>query len=701
VVHGAPGAAGPVMDHYNRNVTLEYLNRLKKISEDTGIPLNKLLRALFCDSIELAGANWTDGLDEVFYKTYNYHIEAYYPFVFYDSNLGYPGEAYDDTFMDEINRVRYDYNKLLVSVFLQNFTQVFQDFCTDNGLKCRYQAYGIPFLMGMLDGNMIVDIPESNNWIYSADMNSDEWSWNQDHGYMIWNMYAASAGHLTGRNIVSCEAMTNTRGVFKTSLDEIKRNDDMNFITGINHTILHGFNYSPPEAGFPGWVRYGAYFNEQNPWWPYFSKWADYNARISYVFQHSKPVKNIAVLGPEGDIWSENGLVRVPFHTKPWYCYRLWESLSQAGSSCEYINERIIQDGKIEDGTLDYGPMSYQAILLAGIRSLEPETAVALKDFVKNGGRLVIIDSIPSRSLSFNNAAQNDVTVQEAVTVIFKDYPERVFSVSSPRSESDLLPWTVALLKQLAIGLNVVIEKPGKNVFQIETVQSEKDIFFFTNSNMSESVSFRTVFQTGDKTPWIWNPEDGTRKVFPYQKNRNDLLIELQPLQSLLLVFDPDIESEPESILLQDTGDMILSIEGPWKARFNHINGQSFERTFQKLTDFGLSDDLQLSSFAGTVLYSTIFYSEGNGQWLELEKVNKGISEVYLNGNLIGVNWYGRPIFLLEHALQKGDNLLEIKYTTVLSNYCRSLKDNPTARQWTRGFENISSGLEGEVKLLR
>lgn len=69
VMHGAPGAAGPVMDHYKRDVTLAYLNRLKKISEDTGIPLNKLVRALFCDSIELAGANWTDGFEEIFYKT--------------------------------------------------------------------------------------------------------------------------------------------------------------------------------------------------------------------------------------------------------------------------------------------------------------------------------------------------------------------------------------------------------------------------------------------------------------------------------------------------------------------------------------------------------------------------------------------------------------------------------------------------------
>ncbi|MDZ7722657.1 MAG: hypothetical protein U5R06_07530 [candidate division KSB1 bacterium] len=45
------------MEHYNRKVTRAYLQRLLKISADTGVPFEDILRALFCDSIELAGAN--------------------------------------------------------------------------------------------------------------------------------------------------------------------------------------------------------------------------------------------------------------------------------------------------------------------------------------------------------------------------------------------------------------------------------------------------------------------------------------------------------------------------------------------------------------------------------------------------------------------------------------------------------------------
>lgn len=694
VMHGAPGAAGPVMNHYEREITREYLNRLNKISEDTGKPLSELIRALFCDSIELDGANWTDGFEELFFEAYKYRLEPWFPFIFYDPYTGYSDENYKPEFADQLKRVRYDYNKLLVKTFLENFTQEFQDFCTERDLLCRYQAYGTPFLMGMMEGNMIADIPESNNWIYSADMDADSWTWNQGHGYMIWNLYAASGGHLTGKKIISNEAMTNTRGVFKTSLEEIKQHDDMNFITGMNHAVLHGYNYSPAQAEFPGWIRYGSYFSERNPWWPYFLKWVEYNARLSYVFQNSAPVKRIAILAPEGDIWSSYGLTRNPFHTEPWYCYRLWEPVSQAGSSCDYIGQNIIREGKKEAGSLTYGPMSYQTILLSGVRSLESETALALLDFVKKGGKLVVVGETPYRSLSFQNATENDAAVQQVFKQIKADFPGRYFEISAPESENDLLPWTLELFRKTNIQKDVEIDIPDKTVFQIHKKAGEKDIWFFVNSSRVKTSAIKTVFPTGEKTPWLWNPENGIRSVFPFEKNKNELNIELNPLQSLLLVFESGGEEPGKS--WKKPGEKILTIEGPWEVKFEHVNGETFTRNFDALNQFGTLPDEQLNTFAGTATYKTTFNLNKNAKWLQLGKVNKGISEVFLNGEKAGTSWYGKPVFNIDSAVKQGENLLEIKYTTVLSNYVMSL-ENPTAKRWTRGYEKIPAGLEGEV----
>ena len=88
---------------------------------------------------------------------------------------------------------------------------------------------------------------------------------------------------------------------FMATLENIKVAGDQSNISGVNHSILHGFNYSPPEAPFPGWVRYGTFFNERNTWWPYFRHWSDYKARISYLLQNATPRANVAILQPLTD----------------------------------------------------------------------------------------------------------------------------------------------------------------------------------------------------------------------------------------------------------------------------------------------------------------------------------------------------------------------------------------------------------------
>jgi hypothetical protein len=698
VMHGAPGAAGPVMDHYKKEVTLAYLSRLREVARQSGIPLSQLIRALFCDSIELAGSNWTDGLSDLFFESYGYKLKPYMPFVFSHSSgyMEYPEMSPE--FQDSVYRARYDFTRLLVDVFLKNFTQVFQDFCTSEELLCRYQAYGVPFLMGMLEGFMIPDIPESNNWIYSAEMDSPSWEWNLFHGYMVWNMFAASGGHLKGRKIISCEAMTNTRGVFKTSLEEIKQHDDMNFITGINHSVLHGFNYSPPEAGFPGWIRYGAYFSEQNPWWPYLNKWVDYNARLSYIFQNSKPQKSIAILGPTADHWSEVGLIRQPFHAEPWYLHHLWQPISQAGYSAEYLNEKVIQEAEMGFGLIEYGPMEYKALILANVRSMAPETAQKIQEFVESGGSLLIIDQMPERSVQMAMAEENDRTIRQIFEALCLDYPTHVTMAVSPVNQDLLNVWIYELLSEMSLQPDVVIEEPDPDVYQIYQKAGYQSIYFFTNVHRSESAWVKASFPHVGGRPYFWDPETGERWKYPYDIDDSELQIHLPPLKSVLLVFDKKLRRidpyEARGNLTQ-----IAELTPEWKVEGEHVNGQHFQWELTELSDFALSTDPDQNSFAGKLIYSTTFENQGNIGHLHLGETHRGITRVRINGKDAGTNWYGDAVFPISPYLQAGENLLEITYTTVLANYCLDL-DDPVALNWTKYGEKVPCGMEGPILLM-
>jgi hypothetical protein len=105
--------------------------------------------------------------------------------------------------------------------------------------------------------------------------------------FTVMNKFVSSAAHLKNKRLISCEELTNIHLVFNESLDLMKIAGDMSIISGITHPIFHGFNYSPPDAPFPGWVIYGTFINERNPWWPYFRLFTDYKARLSALLQQS------------------------------------------------------------------------------------------------------------------------------------------------------------------------------------------------------------------------------------------------------------------------------------------------------------------------------------------------------------------------------------------------------------------------------
>ncbi|WP_343306750.1 glycosyl hydrolase [Chitinophaga niabensis] len=701
VTLGAPGASGPVLDHYNKAAVQRYLDRMSDaITAGIG-NMGDHFRSVFVDSLELRGSNWCDDMYEQFKQRRGYSLEPYLPFILFklSKRLTHTGSQSLENIItlspqaqDEVNRVRYDFEITRLELFHERFLQTFLDWCRKNNVRSRVQAYGREYYA--LESAMLPDIPECETWIRD-DIGGDlpENTFRTGRAYRPVNKFVSSAARLTGKRVISCEEITNTDLVFNASLEKIKIAGDQSNLSGVTHSILHGFNYSPPEAPFPGWVRYGTFFSERNTWWPYLKRWIDYKARLSAVFQNSEMQSDVAVMFPHADLWSEVGLQyqQVPQIVYPAYANNLWEAVHQNGSGCDYINETILQKCSFSKGMLHFNTRSYKVLLMPEMQSIATGTPELLKKFAAAGGKVIFIGKEPVKTFGKQKAE-----VQSDIQSLKKAFPENVRWFPAPQGK--IIDWYAQLQSECKIAPFVKFDKPVSYVSQVYYKTAEADIFFICNYHQEKNHEFTATFNVKNKSAWLWDPETGKRYLYPYQGAKNNLRISLNPAQSVLIVFTNGSEGELYQFS-KVTGKQSRMLEGSWDVTLEKIHELPRKTTFNKLID--LKDDPELHSFAGVIFYEKQFQvnEPGNYHSLDLGKVY-GISEVEVNGRSLGARWYGRHIYDLGQALKSGGNTVKIKVTTTLGNYMRSLEDNAVAQHWTGKQPLHPAGLAGPVKLI-
>jgi len=699
VINGAPGAAGPVLNHYSKVATEAYLNRISDLITARIGDMGQYIRAMFCDSMELEGANWVDDLPDEFEKRRGYDIRPYLPFVLKKTgHMGNPlNEAYGTLFSErvteEIRRVGLDYYHTRIELFKERFIDTFNDWCHRHHVKSRMQAYGRG--MHPLEASMEIDIPESETWL-SKDVGREY----PDMGLAgraprMCNKYVSSGAALAGKKVVSCEEITNTSMAFMATLESIKVAGDQSNISGVNHSILHGFNYSPPDIAFPGWIRYGTFFNERNTWWPYFRRWADYKARISWLLQNVTPMAHIAILQPLMDLWLKHGPQRDPFpqYSYPAYQDNLWEAVHQNGDGCDYVSERIINQSVFKDGRMLFGNRSYDALLLPEIETLDLKTTQSLALFVAQGGTLVFIEKRPVKSPVFRDGPRQDQMVRSLVDELLKQ--ERVHVYPAPTG--DVIRWYGEMQEKLQLRPYVKFDHAHKFLSQSSYERDGRRFFLVANTSLSEHISVEAEFAHAEGMyPWLWDPENGKKYRYPVMAGANRIRLELPRASSAIIVLDPEKKGEwyePQPVF--ENGRVV---KGSWQLTLRHMNGSEQRFDFDELVD--LTQHESTKHFAGVALYEhKLMLDPERDAMLDLGDV-QGVAEVMLNGKSLGVRWYGSQLYDLKGAAKKGENLLTVKVTTIVGNYMKSLTENRTAMAWTRHQDYFPMGLIGPVRLI-
>lgn len=696
VINGAPGAAGPVLNHYNREAVDKFLNRMsdKLFPAIQGL---KGFRAMFCDSMELEGANWCHDFAGEFKKRAGYDIEPYLPFIMY--KVGHMGQAVEGeatklsgAAKEEIERVRYDFFIVCMNLVRDRFLIPYKEWCNKYGFKSRVQPYGREF--HPLEASFHVDIPECETWLWTADSNKES-DFYKNPAYTNVNKYVASAARFSGKRLVSCEEVTNTNAVFNATLERIKVVGDQSNLSGVTHSILHGWNYSPKEAAFPGWIRYGTYFSERNTWWPYFPQWAAYKARLSTVLQNTDYFADIAVMHPLADMWTKFGTVRDPFPNLhyPEYQYKVWGAIHQNGNSCDYISEGVIQHSTFKKGYLQYNERKYHTLILLKVESILVKTAQALEAFVKNGGKIIFVETEPHKAPGMKDFPGADLQVGQIIDRIKDNYPKQIFTVDAPGE--DVLGWYTALQQTCDIKPYLKINKPNKFVSQIRHQGEGKDIYFISNYSMDERIPMQVTFPETGKKAWLWDMETGERiRLKETAKNTFDM--DMNPATSKMVVFD-DVETDDEFLSCPKENSVPVQI-GSWDVEFNHINGKKMQKVNINLADW--STDSSTRDFAGEIIYNGKIDNPSGYHYIDLGKVY-GVSEVTINGQNLGNKWYGRHLYQIPESLLNASTFdIRIKLITTTGNYLKSSPGNKVGQSWTVWQDFQPMGVIGPVRIL-
>jgi hypothetical protein len=691
VINGAPGASGHILNHMDQVAVRNYLYHMSDtIQKKTG-PLAGHLRSLFTDSMELEGSNWTSDIAEAFRKRRGYDIMPYLPFILF--RVGRLGGVVDDKygavkapeFIGEIARVRFDFELTKAELLHERFTMTYLQWCRDLQVKSRAQAYGRGFFP--LESSLGYDIPEGESWTTNwlkhriGEEMSDE-DYRRGRAYTMINKFVSSAAHLTGKRVVSCEEMTNTYTVFNETPELLKIGSDQSILSGVTHTIWSGYNYSPPGAPFPGWIQYGSFYHEDNNWWPHFKLLNRYKARLSSLLQNTGVFTDMAILPATYDLWGDMGVQTDPFPEKlniP-YTSLLWESIHRNGGAADYISETIIRNSKVGQGKLCFGNKKYGTLFLAGVTGVNPEILPLLYDFVSRGGRIFCIDKCPEKSLGLNCSAERDQQVQYWVEKL-KAFPGRFILLKKP-ADNCFLEWYQAAMTIYNLPHYLEIENPDRFVMQ-NRYQSDigTEIIFFSNTHLHNSHTTRVTFSdeiTKGRYGWIWDPETGERYRIHLKDGHFEM--ELGPAESRLFVFNGE-KTGREWIAIPATGAVIRTLQDGWETELHHSR-EKWVKTIPLNTPADLKEN-GFADFTGTIVYRLkISTGEFMPDWLNLGKV-WGISEVLVNGLSCGIKWYGNRIYKVTDFMQRGSNLIEVRVTTTMGNYMKTLTGNPTAQKWT------------------
>jgi alpha-L-rhamnosidase len=525
VKRAAVDAEGWVLDPFSHEAVATHL-------EKVGEPLVKAFGntppyAIFSDSLEAYGADWTPKLPAEFQKRRGYDLIPHLP------ELAAGGSP-------QAEKIRHDYGRTLTELVNENYLTQINDWAIAHHTKFRSQTYGEPAVTF-----------SSQNLAGLAEGEGPQW---RAFSTLRW---ATSANHVFGHEVSSGETFTWLHSpVFRATPLDMKTEADIDFIMGENQLFFHGWPYSAPQVGEPGWSLYAAaVFNNHNPWHPVMPAVTRYIARISYLMRQGQPANQVAVLLPTDDAWASFSPSRVTVTgaMQRLITPALMSAILSAGYNVDYIDAEAI--GKVG--------INHQILVLPPTDRIPVKTLKKIQAFAAAGGKVISVGRAPS--LDDEGTAVPEIA---ALSKQLFDQAKSTFVANEAQLGEAL---------KLAGPPDFKLANPdGPEKDQLGFIRRKlpnADIYFVANTSnkaIDTSASFATSHKSGEQ----WDPDNATF----VSASSNAQPINLAPYESRIFVFSAARSTAKPAATTTPVSEL-ADLSKDWKVSFTSTGTSQAEQT--------------------------------------------------------------------------------------------------------------------------
>ncbi|MDQ3009697.1 MAG: glycoside hydrolase, partial [Acidobacteriota bacterium] len=694
VKRAAVGGEGFVIDHYNRAATDNYLKNVgDRLMQAFG---SNRPYAIFCDSLEVFGSDWTGDFLEEFKRRRGYDLKPHLP-------------ALVDT-TAQTAAIRHDWGQTLTELLNERFLTPMRNWTKQNRTLFRIQGYGVPPMT--LSGNAMADLPEGEGTQWKV-VRASRW--------------ASSASHLYGKPVTSSETWTWLHSpTFRATPLDVKAEADIHFLEGINQLIGHGWPYTAPGVEYPGWRFYAAAaFGEKNPWWIAMPDLSRYLQRISYLMRQGQPANDVALYLPTSDAWASFSAGRVHMietlreHVGTDVISRILET----GYNFDFFDDDALRNvGRVEKNALVLGANKYKAVVLPNVERIPLETLRKLEEFARNGGIVITTRRMPSIAPGLNATETENNQVRDVARRLFQGSAATAHFV---KDESHELEAKLVSLLRPDVALTPAVPEIGF----IHRHTDAAEIYFLANtSNARQRVS--ATFRVQQKQAEWWNPFDGS--VTPAEAQATDggarVQLDLEPYGSRVLVFTT--RKLPAAQAPNTAQAVAIDLSNNWQISF----GQGKPAPMDKLRSWTESEETRY--FSGEAIYersvtvpdamlqrgAEVLLDFGEGSPVQARPLRNGMrafwdgpirdaAVVYVNGERAGSAWCPPYVVNVTKLLKRGENRIRIVVGNTAINYMaghrlpdyKLLNLRYGVRFEPQDMENLQplpSGLLGTVRLI-